>query len=486
MKTNSSNSPSPEDISKFCNHAGKAFFISMPDSNRKFVIKEINSHARKLLGIENATAPIIPEEMLSLNSCTIDEYLSKSYVSHSPVESVCWAKGTSEPLIINSFKLENENLASIIDDIPEDLSVITGKPGNLDQFSDIISFSIIFTDQWRINYLSEQCRFITGYTKEELLESGRISWTDLINEEDRDNVRMARKNAIFKKHPYSIEYRITDKEGHTKYIWEKGAPVPDSQGAINKIDGFLHDITVKIKADLAMRSINEKNNRSIRLDALTRMAGGIAHEMNNQLMGISAIAGIISMKSSESDITESISKINDIIEKSASIINDLQRLSTEGDNEKKIMSAHTILDSAIEHFTSETLNRHRVEFSYGAPRHYLNADPEKIKEALCRILENSDEAMHKSGGSILISTENSKSAENTDIIEIKLKDTGRGIDEKYLARIFDPFFTTKTNGNSRGMGLSIALGIIESHGGSISCSNGKSGGLEVRLSLPVI
>ena len=83
-------------------------------------------------------------------------------------------------------------------------------------------------------------------------------------------------------------------------------------------------------------------------------------------------------------------------------------------------------------------------------------------------------------GTIIIST-----SINNEIIQISIKDTGRGIDENLQEKIFEPFFTTKEVGKGTGLGLSISHGIIEKHKGSIDFKSEVGKGSEFIISLPL-
>jgi two-component system sensor histidine kinase HupT/HoxJ len=69
---------------------------------------------------------------------------------------------------------------------------------------------------------------------------------------------------------------------------------------------------------------------------------------------------------------------------------------------------------------------------------------------------------------------------------VRLEDNGPGIEPEHLSRIFDPFFTTKPVGKGTGLGLSISYGLVEQHGGQLSCENSSAGGAVFTLRLPFL
>jgi len=111
-----------------------------------------------------------------------------------------------------------------------------------------------------------------------------------------------------------------------------------------------------------------------------------------------------------------------------------------------------------------------------------NIDPERLKEVLVNIIENACEAM-KGGGTITIREEAGADSALGSAVFIHLEDTGPGIPESIQARIFEPFFTTKEEGS--GLGLSIAVRIMEEHGGRLSLRSAEGEGTTFSVIIPV-
>ncbi len=105
------------------------------------------------------------------------------------------------------------------------------------------------------------------------------------------------------------------------------------------------------------------------------------------------------------------------------------------------------------------------------------------------ILVNAVQAIEKSGEiaiqTRLIHETEWRQDQNRGQVEIKIRDTGHGIPEKYLSRIFDPFFTTKEVGNGVGLGLSMSYDIIQKHNGQIKAESQVGKGTTFTVLLPV-
>jgi len=147
------------------------------------------------------------------------------------------------------------------------------------------------------------------------------------------------------------------------------------------------------------------------------------------------------------------------------------------------VSPSEIVDLALRLMT------HRLEsyqVSVQVERHVrlpdVQADPDRLKEALVNIMVNACEAM-KGGGSIVIREEEALDPSLGQVAVVRVRDNGPGIVESLKARVFEPFFTTKEEGF--GLGLSIAARIVEEHGGRLDLESGKGQGAEFSLILPV-
>lgn len=113
-------------------------------------------------------------------------------------------------------------------------------------------------------YLSEGCRQLTGYTSQELTQGQPVSYSDIINPQDRDRVLTTMRDRIQRKKSYVIEYRIQTREKLTKWVWEKGHGVYNDSGQLRGIEGFITDITERkhneealARAETKYRSIFE-------------------------------------------------------------------------------------------------------------------------------------------------------------------------------------------------------------------------------------
>ena len=98
---------------------------------------------------------------------------------------------------------------------------------------------------WTMQYISDGCKYTTGYWPEELCRAGGITWASLIHPMDRENVWNTVQTAVAKKEKFQLKYRITNKDGNLHWINETGICVDKKEGVVH-LEGYMQDITVQV------------------------------------------------------------------------------------------------------------------------------------------------------------------------------------------------------------------------------------------------
>ncbi len=221
---------------------------------------------------------------------------------------------------------------------------------------------------------------------------------------------------------------------------------------------------------------------SEKLSAIGKLTASFAHEFNNPLYGVQNVLEEIKedvpMKDSEKhlvDIALSESR------RMASLIEKLKSFNRPTTNEFAVHDIHKIInDMALLQKKSFLNSNINLSLNFGKNIPDLSVIPDQLKQVILNILQNSQDAMGETGGSIEISTRSNK-----DNVEICVEDSGTGISEDNKTKIFEPFFTTKPGIKGTGLGLSVSHGIIKSHGGSISVDSKPGLGTKIIITLPI-
>lgn len=262
-------------------------------------------------------------------------------------------------------------------------------------------------------------------------------------------------------------------------------------GFASKILGIVHDITERITED-------ESRAQSTKLEAIGSLAGGVAHDFNNQLNGILGFVDLL-QRTEELKEMEYVQKclqtIKECGEKCEELTSQLLDFAQKGREKQEVFNLDQVINNIVkmlEHTVDRGIN---ITTSYKIQNHRFEGDKNQIENAIINILLNSCDAM-KDGGSVTIETSDNidnisdtkvvfNKYKNQDIIIVKISDDGEGIDPAILNKIFEPFFTTKEIGIGTGMGLAVVFGIIKDHAGEIYVESKVGVGTTVYLCLPV-
>jgi signal transduction histidine kinase len=220
--------------------------------------------------------------------------------------------------------------------------------------------------------------------------------------------------------------------------------------------------------------------QSAKLAAIGELAAGVAHELNNPLTVILAHAQILRMKSDPESVTgRKLEKIEDEAIRASKITRGLLDFSRRREPKHEPVSVNALVPRALELIHSK-LRGHDItvhtELAEDAPA--ILGDADQLTQVLINLMGNAIDAMGRAGA-LTVTT-----AAVDDAIEVAVTDTGYGLDAEQASRIFEPFYTTKPEGRGTGLGLSVILGILKSHGGTIVVDSAPGRGTTMRVRLP--
>jgi CheY-like chemotaxis protein len=228
------------------------------------------------------------------------------------------------------------------------------------------------------------------------------------------------------------------------------------------------------------------------MEALGTLAGGIAHNFNNLLMGIQANASLILLDIDPNDPNyDRLMNIEKMVQNGSKLTKQLLGYAREGRYEIRPTSLNRLVKETSGTF-GLTKKEIKVHQKLARDLFAIEADQGQIEQILWNLYVNAADAM-PAGGDLFLETMNATHKDITgkpskvkpgDYVLLTLTDTGTGMDKKTVGRIFDPFFTTKGMGRGTGLGLASVYGIVKSHGGTISVSSKKGRGTTFSLYLP--
>jgi len=250
--------------------------------------------------------------------------------------------------------------------------------------------------------------------------------------------------------------------------------------------GFLlhHFEQLKNRLNTSRRNLlsaQKQIHQAEKLASVGRLASGVAHEINNPLNGIKNCIYVLKKHGDDPDQREKyLPLINEGLTHIETIIRKLLNFARQDTTKFGLVHLNREIElvvSLLEYRLSEKqINLHVKLFEQLAP---IKADAQLIQEVLMNLLINSLDAV-EGEGTIEIET----SQPNTERISLVIRDNRAGISPEIMDHIFEPFFTTKDEGMGTGLGLSVSLGIIEAHNGTIHVSStGRK--TQFRITLPL-
>ena len=239
---------------------------------------------------------------------------------------------------------------------------------------------------------------------------------------------------------------------------------------------------ILVIADVTDRATLEEQLRlSEKMAAIGLLAAGVAHEVNTPLTGISSFTQLLLERSGDDDPRrELLEKIERQTFRAARIVNNLLNLARPSGSDAVAVDVNNIVGDVL------SLLEHQFRTSRVQIRRDLSDAPVvvrgieyKLQQVFLNLFLNARDAM-PNGGWLTVSTR-----ADGDQAVIVVSDSGVGIPAEHLARIYDPFFTTKGEGRGTGLGLSVTYGIVQEHGGLLSCESAAGEGTTFRLTLPL-
>lgn len=263
--------------------------------------------------------------------------------------------------------------------------------------------------------------------------------------------------------------------------------------------GILRDVSERKQAETEREMLRERLQRAEKMEALGKLAGGVAHDLNNSLGVMSGYAELLLMEIPEGQPgRKHVEKILQSTEKSAAIIQDLLTLARRGVSVSQVMNLNEIVCNFFETPAFENIKQRypQVRFRMECQEKLLNmkGSPVHLEKTLMNLVSNAAEAV-SGAGEVTIQTENlyvDKAAAGYeelgegDYVVLIVSDTGVGIPGSDRDKIFEPFYTKKTMGgrSGTGLGLSIVWGTVQDHNGHIDVQSKLGEGSAFTLYFP--
>ena len=317
-------------------------------------------------------------------------------------------------------------------------------------------------------------------TAPDLLDEG--TWVDL---EERNRLHAALRDSSG---AVDMPARLRRADGTIAYVEittsraAAGHPAERSR-APALVHLLVRDVGERRRREEQSRDLYQQLLQSEKMAALGQTMSGVAHELNNPLGAILALAERLRLQGARTPLAAGLATLHKEAERAARIARQLLTFARKRHTTRLIVPVNEVVAETVR-LREPDLQRAglKVTSTLASDLPDVFADPHQLQQVVLNLLINAEHALlrHDNGGHVRVRTV----ADSTDSVRIEIEDDGPGMSAEVLGRIFDPFFTTKDVGEGTGLGLAVAQAIVAEHGGRIDVTSQPGAGARFAIVLP--
>jgi PAS domain S-box-containing protein len=339
-------------------------------------------------------------------------------------------------------------------------------------------------------FASARWRAMVGYSAEDTFEQGLNQWRHNVHPEDLPHADELIQLVIAGELPaYEVEYRYRHKDGHWIWVNARGIVVSrDAQGKPTRMIGTREDVT-------ETKVMQDQLQHSRKLQTIGQLAGGVAHDFNNNLTAMMMSLDILDADPTLSESArETVAELGAMTDRAAQITSQLLLFARR----KNVQMKRIDLVESLHRLTLmlKRLLGERIELSVQTPKKAVpvQADASLLDQAIINLAINARDAM-PSGGKLTLKLSGVRvhgdyvrehvESYVGEFARIQVLDQGVGISDEVMPHLFEPFFTTKGVGQGTGLGLASVHGMAQQHQGWVTVQSelGKGSCFEIFLPL---
>lgn len=334
----------------------------------------------------------------------------------------------------------------------------------------------------RVTYVSTGCRDLWEVEAEDVEEDAGILW-EMIDPDDVDPMRASIEESGRTLADWFHEWRITTPSGAHKWLQATGVPHRAEGGAI-LWNTFIVDVTDRRREEARQRRIEAELREARQLEALGRIAAGVAHDFNNVLTVIGGFAQSAIEEAAEgTSLHDDLSELAAAARRSAGLTRQLLSFVRHEpskvvrfDVNERLGEVERLLGRLVGAAVS-------LEFEFADSCPAVRMDPVHLDQVVTNLVLNARDALEK-GGRITLGTAVTLGNDGTPGVLITVSDTGHGMDEETLGQAFQPFFSTKDSEAGTGLGLATVQRIVTECHGHVRIDSTPGEGTTVKVWLP--
>lgn len=311
----------------------------------------------------------------------------------------------------------------------------------------------------------------------------------LVHPDDRESVRTNVALVAAGQPVPPHEYRIVRPDGETRIVYREMERVFGPHGEPMRVVYTFKDVTEFRAAERRQQELERQLQAAQKLEALGRLAGGIAHDLNNTLVPILALAKMAAARQpAGSRERTQLTTIQRATEHARDLVQQILAFSRSQEIEIRRFGLSALVGDAVDAVrpslppgVSIVDRLAMIDDFYG--------DADQLRRVVTSLLTNAAQAMVGREGVITVTLDETPGTkaglDAARVARLTVEDSGCGMDAATVARIFEPFFTTREVGQGAGLGLSVSDGVIARHGGRIEVRSRPGQGARFTVLLPI-
>ncbi len=391
-------------------------------------------------------------------------------------------------------------VAGISTDVTDRLRVIDALRESEQKFRALVETTCDFV--WEVDetlsyvYASPRSRDVLGVEPDACRGRSRF---DGIDPQDEPRVRAAWRDAALERRPiHALRYAVAHPDGSRRVVESSAVPICHGDEVVG-FRGMDRDITSVIAAERERERLTLQLFHAQKMETIGTLAGGIAHDFNNILSPILGYTDM-ALESLPEDhpVRGDLEQVLHAARRARELVNQILVFSTRSETTRRVVQPHLVARETLDLVRATLPTAVRVSHHIDAAAGSVLGDAAQIEQVIMNLCTNAAQALGRGGGTLRVAVERVAVRDDDDLcdsatgarvppgeyVRITVADDGPGMDPETAARVFEPFFTTRDVGEGTGLGLSVVLGIVQSHDGFIVLDTRPGRGTTVRVLLP--
>jgi len=465
------------------------------EADGRLVLTGANAGADRLLGVDNAAfvGKTLEEAFPPIATTELPERyreVARTGVPWTTEVVDCRDEHIAGAFEVHAFSVGPGEVAALFLDVSARKRVELALRGSEQRYRHLVENQqdlIVEADvDGRVRFASPSYCRLFGKEESELVGQ---RFMPLVHAEDRGATLQALEKLFFPPHTCVVEQRAMTRDGWRWLAWSDKA-VLDEHGEVASILAVGRDIT-------AQRVMEERLRQSEKLHAIGQLAGGVAHDFNNQLTGILSAGELLARALQDNgELRELAEMIVNAAEHSTRLTRQLLAYARKGKLKTVPLDVHGTVQDVVSLLRRSIDKRIVIRQDLAAQPSSTLGDSAQLHNALLNLALNARDAMPE-GGELTFATRVAElspehiEASRMDVtpgryVALEVRDSGLGMDPETQAHLFEPFFTTKEVGKGSGLGLAAVYGTVQNHRGAVEVSSEPGRGTTFTLYLPLV